>query len=189
MKVRRVLQVCGGVAASLLMAVVLGCVTLGGNQPLLPASQVGPPPAATASRPAPGPVPVPAQFVHFALNALLVPLLDDDEQPRWTDVALNHFCGPATRVEVNGQPLVPGAPMPATAFTVRWTIDQCWPLDVESIELSGTVDLLVSRDGHRLSAVVHAQGLTIVSSHGTSRPDAPFTASMTLGSDIAPQSP
>lgn len=38
--------------------------------------------------------------------------------PQWTDVALQHFCGPGTRVEVNGHPLVPGTAIPAGAFVV-----------------------------------------------------------------------
>lgn len=38
--------------------------------------------------------------------------------PQWTDVALQHFCGPGTRVEINGHPLVPGTAIPAGAFVV-----------------------------------------------------------------------
>ena len=85
--------------------------------------------------------PITSQFQRRALNALLVPLLDDDEPPQWTEVALRFFCGPDTRVRINGQPLVPGITIPATAFTVRWNFDRCWPLDYASSELSGVVDL------------------------------------------------
>ena len=51
---------------------------------------------------------------RFAFHALLVPLLDDAEPPRWTDVALNYVCGPATQVEVDGKQIVPGASIPST---------------------------------------------------------------------------
>ena len=49
--------------------------------------------------------PVPPDLIRFALNALLVPLLDDSVPPRWTDVALEHICGPGTRVLIDGKPL------------------------------------------------------------------------------------
>jgi len=119
-------------------------------------------------------------FSRFALNALLVPLLDDAEPPRWTDVGFNFFCGPATRVEVDGKPLVPGAVIPATAFTVRWHMDRCTPLDYASVELSGVVDLLVFHEDNGLSAIVNAGRLTILGAKGASRLRAPFAASMSL---------
>lgn len=124
--------------------------------------------------------PITGDFSRFALNALLVPLLDDAEPPRWTDVGLNLFCGPATRVEVNGKPLVPGTQIPATAFTVRWHMDQCFPMDYSAVELSGTVELLVFHEDTGLSAVVSADRLRVSSAKGTSRLSAPFAASMSF---------
>src|SRR5688572_7078598 len=79
-------------------------------------------------------------FTRFALNALLVPLLDEQPRPHWTDAGMRFFCGPDTRVDVDGAPLVPGAPVPAGAFTVRWHIDRCWPLNLAAFELSGEVE-------------------------------------------------
>jgi hypothetical protein len=125
--------------------------------------------------------PITGQFVRFALNALLVPLLDDHKPPQWTDVALHHFCGPRTYVEVNGLPLVPATIIPAGAFHVRWYIDQCWPLGYSAFELSGTVDLLVSHEDAGLSAIVNAQGLRIAAAKGAARLSAPFPATMALG--------
>ena len=124
--------------------------------------------------------PITGNFSRFALNALLVPLLDDDEPPRWTDVALSHFCGPAARVEVDGKPLVPGSRIPATAFTVRWHMDQCFPMDYAAVELSGTVELLVFHEDTGLSAIVSADRLRVSSAKGASRLSAPFAASMSL---------
>lgn len=127
--------------------------------------------------------PITGQFQRHALNALLVPLLDDDEPPRWTDVALRYFCGPATRVEIDGQPLVPGVVIPATPFTVRWHIDQCWPLAYDAFELSGSVDLRVQQEGSGLSAIVSAQRLRIATAKGSSSVGAPFAATISMSSD------
>ena len=124
--------------------------------------------------------PITGQFQRHALNALLVPLLDDAEPPRWTDVALRFFCGPATRVEINGQPLVPGAAIPAVPFTVHWHIDQCWPLDYAALELSGAVDLQVHHEGAALSAVVNAQLLRIATARGSGSVSSPFAATMSI---------
>ncbi len=88
------------------------------------------------------------------------------------------MCGPATHVEIDGKPLVPGARIPATAFTVRWNMDWCTPL--EAVELSGIVELLVFHEDTGLSAVVSADRLTVSSAKGTSRLSAPFAASMSL---------
>lgn len=118
-------------------------------------------------------------FSRFALNALLVPLLDDAEQPRWTDIAVDLSCGPATRVDVDGKPLVAGAGVPATAFTVRWNMDRCRPLS-PVVEMSGVVELLVFHDEAGLSAVVDAQRLAIAGEKGPGRLGAPFAASMSL---------
>lgn len=125
--------------------------------------------------------PITGQFSRRALNALLVTLLDDHDPPQWSDLALSHSCGPATRVEVNGQPLVPGATIPANAFTVRWHIDQCWPLDYAAFELSGSVDLLVFHEDTGLSAIVSAQHLRISTAKGSGQLSAPFAASMAIG--------
>ena len=129
--------------------------------------------------------PITGQFQRHALNALLVPLLDDAEPPRWTDVALRYSCGPATRVEIDGQPLVPGAAVPAVRFTVRWHIDQCWPLGYAAMELSGNVDLRVHPEAAGLSAVVNARHLRIATAKGSGSVGAPFAAAMELGGNAS----
>ena len=131
--------------------------------------------------------PITGHFSRFALNVLLVPLLDDDVPSRWTDVGINYFCGPATRVDVDGKPLVPGASIPATAFTVRWRIDQCWPLPYDALELSGVVELQVFHDDDGLSAIVDAHQLRISTPKGSRSVSTPFVASMLLGA--APDAP
>src|SRR5689334_952153 len=58
------------------------------------------------------------EFKHFALNALLVSLLDDDSPPRWSDPGFLNASSlvlscVSSRVEVDGHPLIPGAPLPS----------------------------------------------------------------------------
>ncbi len=118
------------------------------------------------------------EFSRFALNALLAPLLDDDEPPRWSDVALRHYCGPAAHVEVNGLPLFHGSRIPTTAFTLRWSMDQCTML--EAIELNGTVKLLVQQEGSSVAAVVSPERLSVSGAWGTSQIDAPFASRLSL---------
>jgi hypothetical protein len=118
----------------------------------------------------------------FALNALLATLMDDDEPPRWTDVALHHFCGPATRVEVDGRPLVPGSYVPPTAFQVRWVMDECWPFDFAGPGLSGSAELQVFHDDNRLSAIVDARRLAVHGAAGTSLAGR-FNGSLALAAD------
>lgn len=118
-----------------------------------------------------------ATFRQFALQALLATLTDDDVPPRWSDEALHHLCGPQTHVEVDGQPLVPGAVVPATAFTVRWTIDQCVPFE-SSLGLSGVVEVQAFHDDEGLSAVVDARQLRIAGQSGSGQGPAPFAATL-----------
>lgn len=122
-----------------------------------------------------------SEFQRRALNALLVPLLDDSEPPRWTHAGIDFLCGPETRVEIDGAPLVLGALLPATAFTVRWQMDQCWPLGAEAFELSGVAELTGFHDAGGLSAVVDARRLRVAGAQGVTPFEAPFGAVMALG--------
>ncbi len=125
-------------------------------------------------------------FERFALNALLAPLLDDGEPANWTDVGLRLVCGPATHVTVDGRPLVVGSPLPPGPFTLRWHIDQCWPLDYSTFELTGTVELRIAHDGAGATAVVDAGGLRVSGSRGSGKPAAPFVATLAFGSAAPP---
>lgn len=155
---------------------------------LLMARAAAPPPAVAAAPAMPAiPAMATAQFTHRALNALLVPLLDDAQPLRWTDVALQFFCGPDTRVEVDGRPLAPGTALPARAFSVHWHIDHCWPLDFAAFELSGDVTLLAFHDDDSLGAIVDARALRIATARGTGHVDTPFAATMALGGDTPVQ--
>lgn len=62
---------------------------------------------------------LPVDLYHLAINALWVPLLDDEEPPRWTDAMIDFGCDPGTSVMVDGEPMVAGKLIPATTFTVH----------------------------------------------------------------------
>jgi hypothetical protein len=101
-------------------------------------------------------------FRQHALNALLVPLLDDDDPPRWVDPASTMSCLGGASVSIDGRPLVPRERVPVAPFVLRWTMDGCMPLDDAVPPLSGIVELTVFHDGDVYSAMIapalHAAG-------------------------------
>lgn len=123
--------------------------------------------------------PLPVDLYRFALNALLVPLLDDAEPPRWTDAVIDFSCNPGTSVMVDGEPLLAGKLIPATAFTVRWNMDHCAPMG-GTVELSGSVELAVFHEDAGLSAIVMPERLRVDSQMGRTWLRGPFTAETSL---------
>lgn len=122
---------------------------------------------------------LPVDLRRFALNALLAPLLDDDDPPRWTDVALDHLCDPGTKVLVNGAPLVPGSPVPRQAFSVRWDMNRCEPMG-PAMPLSGRVELSVTHEATGMRAIVRPQTLQVHGAGGRVALLEPFTADLAL---------
>ena len=120
-----------------------------------------------------------AQFMAFALNALLVPLFDDDLPPRWADPSLSFDCD-AGAVTVDDAPLDIGAPVPDEAFTVRWHMERCAPFD-DAMQLTGDIELKVEPSGTDYRAVVRPVQFHVVSARGYDVLTAPFTARMGLG--------
>ena len=127
------------------------------------------------------------EFKHFALNALLISLLDDDSPPRWSDpgflnassLVLNCV---SSRVEVDGRPLIPGAPLPSKAFRLAWDMAHC-TLFNGPVSLSGRIELVVYHDDDHYSAIVQPMHVLVQSDLGeTATLDQPFTASTPLGS-------
>lgn len=115
--------------------------------------------------------------MKFALNALLLPLLDDDVPARWADPSISLDCDDA-RVSIDGGRLDIGAPVPST-FQVRWHMDACTPLG-DGLELSGDVVLRVEADDRGYRAIVHPQSLRISSSLGVQTLTEPFTAHLAI---------
>lgn len=126
------------------------------------------------------PMPLPIDLYRFALHALLVPLLDDDQPPRWTEAAIASNCGPGTSVMIDGKPMVARNPIPAVAFIVRWNMDHCSPFGQESLELSGAVEMVVFHEDDGLSAIVRPERLRVDSHMGWGWLRGPFTAELFL---------
>ena len=95
-------------------------------------------------------------FQRFAFNALVLPLIDDTEPPRWSRHAIDWICDGRGEVTVNGQPLVDGLFVPATS-TVRWKLERCAPLAGAELLIDGEISFDVSRNdmGLRADAVNH----------------------------------
>lgn len=133
--------------------------------------------------------PMPVDLYRFALNALLLPLLDDSIPPRWSDAAIDFNCEPGTSITVDGKPLVAGQLIPATAFTVRWNMDRCAPMGPESVALSGSVELLVFHEDAGLSAVVMPDRLRVDSHMGRTWLRGPFAAETSLATSVTHHEP
>jgi len=117
-------------------------------------------------------------FKVFAMNALLVPLLEADVPARYADPAWSLDCADAN-VTVDGARLDIGAPIP-DAFTVKWRMDMCYPLGAQ-LELSGDVELVVQREGDSYLAIVRPEGLRVRSKFGVDVLTEPFAARLTDG--------
>lgn len=137
-----------------------------------------------AALPAMPDAPTPEDMYRFALNALLLPLMDDAEPPRWTDVAIDLSCGPATRVTVDGESLPVGMPIPASAFKLRLDMDHCAPLGAGYAVLSGSVELLVFHEDDGLSAMVVPESLRAETPFGRAWLQGPFAATTSLGTTV-----
>lgn len=113
-------------------------------------------------------------FIGFALNTLLLPLLDDDLPVRWSDPTVVFDCS-GGRVTVDGKLPRIGAELPKKAFTLKWHMESCLPLDAY-LDISGAVEVRVEPSDEGFEAVVHPQGLRVTSMYGTDVLSAPFTA-------------
>ncbi len=118
-------------------------------------------------------------FMKFALNALLVPLLDDDSPPRWVDPTSSFDCE-ALDVQVDDAGLDIGAPVHDGAFTVRWHMERCTHSD-GAMELTGDIELKVEpiSGGYRVD--LQPTQFRVVSAQGHAVLTQPFTARMSLG--------
>jgi len=120
--------------------------------------------------------PMPVDLYRFALNAFLVPLLDDSEPRRWIDMAIDFSCNPGTHVMVDGEPKVVGKLMPTRTFTMH----NCAPIGRESVVLNGNVALFVFRTETGLRATVQPDDLRVDSHVGRAWLHGPFVAETPL---------
>ncbi|MEO5845947.1 MAG: hypothetical protein ABIQ33_14035 [Caldimonas sp.] len=116
-----------------------------------------------------------ADFKAFALNALLVPLLDDDEPPRWADPTSAFDCNDGS-VTLEGARLAPREPVPDPPFTLHWHLVDCTPLGT-AFDLSGEVDVVVQRlEGGDYVATVQPRRLLVEAGAKSSVLDEAFEA-------------
>ena len=170
-------------------------VTMAACSPLPDTAAAAPPMAAALPRAAPvGDLPdnfAIADFKAFALNALLIPLLDDAVPPRWLDpftttsTSLAIDCISAS-VTVDGKPIVPYTPLPSTAFTLRWHLNGCALLNSAVATLTGDVELLVFHDGDHYSASVRPDALQVVWQTGSASLNERFAASTPISPSMPP---
>ena len=98
----------------------------------------------------------------FALNALFVPLLEDDVPPRWRGIEAMR-CGVGSKVTVDGKALAVGDAVPANAFVLAWSMVDCRPLE-PSIRFDGEVSVTIfPDDAGGYSAVVEPKSLRLAS--------------------------
>ena len=178
-------------AVALIAIAMAACSPLPDNR----SAAAAPSTAATLPRPAQvGDLPdnfAIADFKAFALNALLIPLLDDAVPPRWLDpftttsTSLAIDCISAS-VTVDGKPIVPNAPLPSTAFTLHWHLNRCALLNSASATLTGDVELLVFHDGDHYSASVRPNALQVVWLDGSASLNERFGASTPISPSMPP---
>lgn len=157
-----------------------GLVLAACDAPALPRIVAPVAPVASAIRAsALSPSPALRDLRSFALNALLVPLLDDDLPSRFADPSLAVDCD-AADVTIDGRHPDIGSPVPREPFVVRWNLRRCAPLD-DYIELSGEVELRVEPTADGYTAHIVPNGLVVVSMYGSETLEQPFDARMAVG--------
>lgn len=108
-------------------------------------------------------------FQRFAINALVFPLIDDTEPPRWTRHATDWICDGRGEVAIDGKPLVEGEPVPIGVFSVRWNLQRCPPLSGAELLIDGEIALTVSHEGTDLHAHIAAPTLWVETPAGRRR--------------------
>jgi hypothetical protein len=91
---------------------------------------------------------------RFAANALVLPLIDDTDPPRWSDHMIDWICDGRGRVTIDGRPLPDGEPVGTSPFSVRWDLERCAPFAGSEFLLEGVVELTVSLDGADFTAQI-----------------------------------
>lgn len=103
---------------------------------------------------------------RHALNAFLVPVIDDTETPRWTKNIAAMHCAPASRLFIDGKPMKPGAAVPTRPFTMSWSMVDCHPLD-RTETFNGNVKLTVFPSNEGYTAIVSPSALKVVTYDST----------------------
>jgi hypothetical protein len=135
------------------------------------------------------PAHVRSDIERFALNYLLLPLIDDTVPKRWVDPSLGLGCGGASQVLVDGQPVVAGALLPTKDFALQFLLSRCSPAVEESLEFHGAIDMRVSHAPGQLRALVQPRDLIVLTAQGRTGLTSPFTACLALDEAAACDQP
>lgn len=101
---------------------------------------------------------VPLQvWEHFALNALLAPLLDAETPQSWTTPSIIQPCIGGSEVMLEDGPLPYTERVPSESFVLHWQLHDCWPLGENAMGLSGDLLLRIRPldDGYAASIEPH----------------------------------
>lgn len=108
-----------------------------------------------------------ADLRRFAVNLLLLPLLDDDMPPRWTLAGVHQDCSDEPAVAVDGVPVVWERPVPPGSYVVRRELTSCHVFGDDRLAVAGSVTMTVfPDDDHGLTAIVQPHGVRIRSDSG-----------------------
>jgi len=122
-----------------------------------------------------------AIWQKFALNALLVPLLDDDNPPRWAPATELMPCIAAARVSLDGKPLPAGERVPSGSFVLHWQLAHCAPLGEAYFSLRGKLTMQIDAQPKRITALIVPDDLVVIAADGRRHPATrPFTATLAL---------
>lgn len=98
----------------------------------------------------------------FAVNAFVVPVLDDSDEPRFTDLHRTTLCAEQTEVKVNGQPVIAGDLVPPGAFVLHWDLALYCPFGSAGPQVDGRIEVLVFRDDEAgLQVILRPESLTV----------------------------
>ena len=142
-----------GALSAATSALVLGAVVVPMSTLLLPSIAHAAPVAPTDGDVVPA-----LQLQRLALNAFLVPVLDDGHPTRFTRTFGAMRCAAGTQAWVNGKPLRGGAAVPSQSFTLRWKLVDCRPMNRNEV-YDGDVTLTVYHEDGGYSATVVPAGL------------------------------
>ena len=121
------------------------------------------------------------QWRQRALNALLVPLLDDSFPPHWAEPTIVTPCTNGSNVSLEGAPIPYRAPLGAGPLVIRWKLVDCWPLGFDAWGLDGGIEMTVVVGEERLLAQVRPRDLIAKTQAGRQHLSAPFQSELALG--------
>ncbi len=129
-------------AAACSLAVAIAINALAACQPSIPRTTAAP------SKEAPLAVAdgITSILGRYAVNLLVLTLLDDADLPRFTMAAMPLMCGDDSGVSIDGHRVVDGVEAPLGSFVLQWRLRGYCPYGAAGPLLDGDIDVMVLRD-------------------------------------------